>query len=712
MAKRIISFFTALSMTVILFAGMPISISAATIVADGSCGADGNEDNITWSLDSDGVLTISGTGRMKSWTNNGEYPPWREPYLNGNDIKAIKIIGIENIGDHAFDMCGDNVTSVSIPGSVTEIGIDAFSDCESLTEINIPDSVTKIGKYAFEYCTSLETIVISKNVTVIEEFVFCACTSLNSVKIPSGVTRIEQGAFISCTSLTEIDIPDTVTEIEQAAFMNSGFTSIPKFPIGVTSISDGMFQECQNLTSVRIPDNITSIGAYAFDFCPNLTSVIIPKSVDSIGDGTFIGCENLEYVLYPADAELGENVFAGFDGHDFTDSTITQLKYEANGNKRKVTEIVLGSGKTDVTITDDMNVNYVAEAERATVSQVGHTHIPAEGICNICDKENHIHTFSPNWSSNDTHHWHECGCGEKSEFTNHIPSDWIVETPATTNLEGVQIKKCTVCGIELNRTAIDKLPNIGNTQENVLDTAGTNVRLVQDNTLIENVLTSEDKTDIENGSSFEIVLEVTDIWDSVSKDDVTAASSALHSDEKIGIYIDLSLFKVKDNIEKSPIYNTGGQIGITLTIPESIYTSDRTYSIIRVHNGTAENLGGTYDKANRKLTFYTDKFSTYAIAYATSNGSADKPSVPSTPPTGDITPVSPSISVVTTTVTETSSKKKYKVISNESFIKNVSSLAGIYEKGESDTNIHYVLIFATIAGIAVIATKKCFCKKI
>lgn len=709
MAKRIISFFTALSMTVILFAGMPISISAATIVANGTCGADGNEANITWSLDSDGVFTISGTGRMESWTSYGVYPPWQ---WYGGSIKTIKIIGIENIGDYAFDLYSDSITSVSIPDSVTEIGKEVFGDCVSLTEINIPDSVTKIGINAFKGCTSLETIVIPKNVTVIERGVFNNCTSLNSVKIPSGVTRIEDYVFDGCTSLTEIDIPDTVTEIEPCAFAGSGFTSIPKLPSGITSISDGMFEQCQNLTSVRIPDNITSIGEIAFGLCPNLTSVIIPNSVDSIGAIAFVGCENLEYVLYPANAELGENVFAGYDGNDFTDSTITQLKYEASGDKRKVTEIILGSGKTDVTITDDMNINYVAEAARATVSQVGHTHIPAEGICNICDKENHIHTFSPNWSSNDTHHWHECSCGEKSEFTNHIPSDWIVETPATTNLEGVQIKKCTVCGIELNRTAINKLPNIGNTQENVLDTAGTNVRLVQDNTLIENVLTSEDKTDIENGSSFEIVLEVTDIWDSVSTDDVTAASSALYSDEKIGIYIDLSLFKVKDNIEKSPIYNTGGQIGITLTIPESIYTSDRTYSIIRVHNGTAENLGGTYDKANRKLTFYTDKFSTYAIAYAASNDSADKPSVPSTPPTGDITPVSPSISAVTTTVTETTSKKEYKVISNESFIKNVSSLGGIYEKEESDTNIHYVLIFAAIAGIAVLATKKRFCKKI
>ncbi len=262
--------------------------------------------------------------------------------------------------------------------------------------------------------------------------------------------------------------------------------------------------------------------------------------------------------------------------------------------------------------------------------------------CTICsatqtesvDKLVHTHAFSADWTSDETYHWHECGCGEKSETASHATSDWIVEIPATTASEGVQIKKCTVCGIELDRAAIEKLPDTGNTgdvAEDVQDTAGTNAGLVQDNTLIENVLTPEDSVAVENGSSFEIVLEVTDIRDSVSTADVTAASSALKSNEEIGIYVDLSLFKIKDSTERTPIYNTSGQIGIKLTIPESIYASDRMYSIIRVHNGVAENLGGTYDKASRELTFCTDKFSTYAIAFTDLNSGMDKPNVPDTP---------------------------------------------------------------------------------
>ena len=176
----------------------------------------------------------------------------------------------------------------------------------------------------------------------------------------------------------------------------------------------------------------------------------------------------------------------------------------------------------------------------------------------------------------------------------------------------------------------------GDVVENVKDTAGTNAELVLDNTLIENTLTIEDKKEMEEGHSFEIALEITDIRESVSADDVTAVLAALGSDEKIGIYVDLSLIKIKDQTERTLIHNTDDMIGIVLTIPDNIYTDDRTYSIIRVHDGTAENLGGIYDKGKRTLTFYSDRFSTYAITYQ----KQETPVEPETP----IQPVPPETS--------------------------------------------------------------------
>lgn len=169
-----------------------------------------------------------------------------------------------------------------------------------------------------------------------------------------------------------------------------------------------------------------------------------------------------------------------------------------------------------------------------------------------------------------------------------------------------------------------------------------------------------------------------------------------------------------DGTESIRITDTNGrQIGIILTIPDSIYAPDRTYSVIRVHDNEAENIGGTYDRANRTLTFYTDRFSTYAIAYIALNGGTDKPTIPSTLPSGGTTPISPSIPVITPAVTETDVKTEDEVISDEPYVEDVSSAAGIYENNEADNNIHYILIviFAAISGISIIAAKKRFTKK-
>ena len=94
----------------------------AAIVDSGSCG-----DNLTWTLDDQGLLTISGTGAMTEWLSpdswwGGEYSPWNYNY----DIKQVVIEeGVTSIGDYSFYIC------------------------EKMMSIQIPDSVTSIGRYAF-----------------------------------------------------------------------------------------------------------------------------------------------------------------------------------------------------------------------------------------------------------------------------------------------------------------------------------------------------------------------------------------------------------------------------------------------------------------------------------------------------------------------------------------------------------------------------------
>ena len=182
MKKRLLSFVLAVLMIASL---LPATALAAGIVDSGTCGAEGDGSNLTWTLDSEGVLTISGSGDMYDYDFSSA--PW-----HGSSSR---------------------VKSAVIAEGVTSIGEYAFYDCRSLTSVTIPDSVTSIGEWAFSYCKSLTSVTIPDSVTSIGREAFYKCESLTSVTIPDSVTLIDNGAFQGCTSLTSVTIPDSVTSI-------------------------------------------------------------------------------------------------------------------------------------------------------------------------------------------------------------------------------------------------------------------------------------------------------------------------------------------------------------------------------------------------------------------------------------------------------------------------------------------------------------------
>ena len=326
----------------------------STVIDKGKCG-----DKVYWTLYSYGKLYISGEGDIEDYNVPYNYnSPWYSYRLNINTVNISN--GITRIGDYAFNGLG--ITSITIPDSVTSIGVDAFyylktyslersiyinsfkkwceidfenyysnpmsggselylnnflikeikipnnitnindytfCGCRSLTSVTIPDSVTSIGEGAFRDCTNLTSIAIPDSVTRIGEFTFSGCESLKSITIPDSVTSIGREAFSGCESLTCITIPDSITSIENYTFYYcTSLTSIT-IPDSVTSIGEGAFNKCTSLTSITIPDSITSIENYTFGYCTSLTSITIPDSVTSIGEGAFRVCTNLTSIAIP-----------------------------------------------------------------------------------------------------------------------------------------------------------------------------------------------------------------------------------------------------------------------------------------------------------------------------------------------------------------------------------------------------------------------------
>ena len=216
---------------------------------------------------------------------------------------------VTEIGISAFENC-TNLEYMTMPNSVTSIGSSAFYGCSSLTSINIPGGVTRIWSDAFEGCSSLTSINISDGVTEIDSDAFKGCSSLTSITIPDSVTSIGYDAFRCCSSLKNINIPNSVTSIGDSAFYGcSSLTSI-NIPDGVTSIGNWTFEDCSSLTSITIPDSVTSIGFRAFEGCSSLTSITIPDSVTSIDKDAFRGCTSLTSITIPNSVtSIGDGAF-------------------------------------------------------------------------------------------------------------------------------------------------------------------------------------------------------------------------------------------------------------------------------------------------------------------------------------------------------------------------------------------------------------------
>ena len=254
------------------------------------------------------------------------------------------------IGDYAFKNCSD-LTSLTLPSSVTRIGDYAFYNCSGLTSLTLPSSVTRIGDYAFYNCSGLTSLTLPSSVTSIGEFAFRYCSGLTSLTIPSGVTSIGMSAFEYCSSLTSLTLPSSVNEIGIYAFHGcSGLTSLT-LPSSVTSsirdyIFDGL-KECnyfidsdletylahthdwkyipvdeikyyhngQELTKLEIPSGVDKIGSYSFYKGVNLTSLTIPSSVTSIDRSAFEGCSGLTSLALPSSVTaIGGSAFEGCSG--------------------------------------------------------------------------------------------------------------------------------------------------------------------------------------------------------------------------------------------------------------------------------------------------------------------------------------------------------------------------------------------------------------
>ena len=314
-----------------------------TPVNSGICG-----DNVTWTLHSNGMLQISGSGKMYDYSYSSNVP-W---YKIRKKITSVTIdAGVTSIGSRAFYDC-DGLTGIVIPEGVTSIGSDAFWDCGALQSVYIPSTLETVAQYGvFDYCNKLTDVTFGEGITKLPAHLFYNCDGLQSITLPETLTEIPANLFYDCDRLTSIVIPEGVTSIGSDAFWDCGALQsvyIPStletvaqygvfdycnkltdvtFGEGITKLPAHLFYNCDGLQSITLPETLTEISVCLFSDCDGLTGIVIPEGVTSIGKDAFWDCGALQSVYIPSTLE-------------------TVAQYGVFGLCNKLTDVTFGEGIT------------------------------------------------------------------------------------------------------------------------------------------------------------------------------------------------------------------------------------------------------------------------------------------------------------------------------------------------------------------------------
>lgn len=284
---------------------MPLNPLLRYATRSGVCGAE--DGNLTWEISDSGMLSISGTGKMKDYSETSP-APWPKEEVTGVELQA----GVTSIGSYAFAGCY-RMLSANISGTVDTINDHAFSGCLALSRADLSDDLVVLGPYAFENCKKLESFDVGGCLLRLEEGVFDGCTALKNVQLhevmeigaaafrncsslqkldASGVLSIGDDAFNGCSALKTITFAKQLSSFGVRSFYNCTSLTRINIPDGVTVIPQQAFYQCTSLNDILLPDSVTTVEEEAFKLCRSAATIRLSNQLASIGQGAFYGCES------------------------------------------------------------------------------------------------------------------------------------------------------------------------------------------------------------------------------------------------------------------------------------------------------------------------------------------------------------------------------------------------------------------------------------
>ncbi len=245
------------------------------------------------------------------------------------------------------------LTSVSIPKTVVNMGLGTFASCPKLTTIVVaddnptftaiddvlydkdlttviscagaksgdystPTTVSLIAWAAFWGCEKLTSVTLTEGVMEIQSYAFRGCKGIKTMSIPEGVSAIHNGTFFTCRKLQSIQLPSTLLQIGNSAFLGCSNLTEISFPESCQEIGENAFEDCMQLQELTFPSSLTKIGFRAFANCSQIEQVSIPATVTEIGMSVFSGCTNLQSIDVSPDNAYYKSVEGVLFDHDVT----------------------------------------------------------------------------------------------------------------------------------------------------------------------------------------------------------------------------------------------------------------------------------------------------------------------------------------------------------------------------------------------------------
>lgn len=275
-------------------------------------------------------------------------------------------------------------SNITLPNTVTKINDDALKGNKKIVSVTIPGSVKDIGNNAFQGCPNLEEIIFTNpdtasNNLIIRINAFQNCPKLTKCEIPARANQVAGNIFKGCTSLTEIKVnannpyyfaqdgvlfgpalvnyqpqyEDDYTLQSYPAGREGAYT-IPSSVNGkkIDQIWTSGFEGAASLTDITIPASIGRLGTAAFEGT-GLTHVTIPDTVQQVDPAVFQNCTKLVSVKLPAGlAEIDQYMFANCISLQYVDmpDSITKINIYAFHNCTSLTSLALPKGLTSLSV--------------------------------------------------------------------------------------------------------------------------------------------------------------------------------------------------------------------------------------------------------------------------------------------------------------------------------------------------------------------------